>query len=64
MDLKTIIKENLIQLISVFAVFLFMIIFGSTWAASNVRQYMAYNAEETLMVSEERIQAKLRESEV
>jgi signal transduction histidine kinase/CheY-like chemotaxis protein len=41
-----------------------MIIFGCAWAASNVEQYMLRSAEEMLNVSEERIHARLRESEM
>jgi hypothetical protein len=39
MDIKTLLKENSVLLFIVFAIFLFMIIFGCAWAASNVEQY-------------------------
>jgi signal transduction histidine kinase/DNA-binding response OmpR family regulator/HPt (histidine-containing phosphotransfer) domain-containing protein len=63
MDPKTVIRENSIQLVVVLAIFLFMIIFGCTWATSNVEQYMRSSAEEMLVIAEERLQATLRESE-
>ncbi|MDR1985921.1 MAG: histidine kinase, partial [Treponema sp.] len=63
MDIKTLLKENSVQLFIVFAIFLFMIIFGCAWAASNVEQYMLRSAEEMLAIAEERIDARLRESE-
>jgi signal transduction histidine kinase/CheY-like chemotaxis protein len=63
MDPKTVIKENSIQLAVVLSIFLFMIIFGCTWATSNVEQYMRSSAEEMLVIAEERLQATLRESE-
>ncbi|MDR0708943.1 MAG: response regulator, partial [Spirochaetaceae bacterium] len=63
MDIKTLLKENSIQLFIVFAIFLFMIIFGCAWATSNVEQYMLRSAEEMLNVAEEQIHARLREAE-
>jgi signal transduction histidine kinase/CheY-like chemotaxis protein len=63
MDIKTLLKENSLQLFIVFTIFLFMIVFGCAWAASNVEQYMLRSAEEMLAAAEERVRAKLRESE-
>jgi signal transduction histidine kinase/CheY-like chemotaxis protein len=62
MDIKTLLKENSIQLFIVFTIFIFMIIFGCTWAASNMEQYMLRSAEEMLGVTEEQVRARLRES--
>ncbi|MDR2748252.1 MAG: response regulator, partial [Treponema sp.] len=64
MDMKTLLKENSVQLFIVFAIFLFMIIFGCTWVTSNVKEYMLRSAEEMLIIAEEQIHAKIRESEI
>jgi signal transduction histidine kinase/CheY-like chemotaxis protein len=64
MGFKTVIKKNSVQLVIVLAVFLFMIIFGCAWATSNLQHYMVNNAEEMLLVAEERMQSMLRQSEV
>jgi signal transduction histidine kinase/CheY-like chemotaxis protein/HPt (histidine-containing phosphotransfer) domain-containing protein len=61
--LRALIRENSLQLTIVLAIFLFMIIFGCGWATSNLQQYMANNAEETLRVADERMRAELRKSE-
>jgi signal transduction histidine kinase/CheY-like chemotaxis protein/HPt (histidine-containing phosphotransfer) domain-containing protein len=62
MDLKTAIKKNSFQLGIVVAIFLFMIIFGCAWAISNLQEYMADNAEEMLLMAEERIERELWEA--
>ncbi|MDR2135202.1 MAG: response regulator, partial [Treponema sp.] len=62
MDLKTAIKKNSFQLGIVVAIFLFMVIFGCVWAISNLQQYMTANAEEMLLIADERMETELREA--
>jgi signal transduction histidine kinase/DNA-binding response OmpR family regulator/HPt (histidine-containing phosphotransfer) domain-containing protein len=64
MDIKSLLKENSVQLFIIFAIFLFMIVFGCSWATSNLQQYMAHDAEEVLMVAEERIRGEMTKFEV
>jgi signal transduction histidine kinase len=64
MRFKKIIRENLVQLLVIFLMFLFIITFGCIWAAFNVRNYMVSTVEEMLKVAEERIQARLGDLKV
>jgi signal transduction histidine kinase/CheY-like chemotaxis protein len=62
MDIKAAIKKNSFQLGIVVAIFLFLIVFGCAWAISNLQHYMADNAEEMLLMAEERMERDLWEA--
>jgi signal transduction histidine kinase/CheY-like chemotaxis protein len=64
MDLKSLLKENALQLFIIFAIFLFMIVFGCSWAVSNLQQYMTHNAEQVLLAAEERIRGEMTKFDV
>ncbi|MDR1908692.1 MAG: histidine kinase, partial [Spirochaetaceae bacterium] len=64
MNLLGVIRKNWGQLLTICGIFALMIVLSCLWAVSNARQYMTLNAEEMLQVAEERLQGRIRESEV
>ncbi|GHU84389.1 hypothetical protein FACS189473_1620 [Spirochaetia bacterium] len=64
MDYRKIIQENYMQLVFVFFVFLFMVLFNCLFTSARVNQYLTMSAEEVLATSEEKIMSKFREAQV